>query len=118
MKAMIRIWACILGTPIGLVSLDGELQRTIGMLRDEWIELVKRNIQPSPTRDDSPAPMKDPQLNSMLYCYLLNCLSRAIDLPVRRQESPVLIAIGVAEHHLKCISPRAEVVSVDTSNLE
>jgi transposase len=25
-----------------LVSLDGELQRTIGMLRDEWIELVKR----------------------------------------------------------------------------
>jgi transposase len=25
-----------------LVSLDGELQRTIGMLRDEWVELAKR----------------------------------------------------------------------------
>jgi transposase len=25
-----------------LMSLDGELQRTIGMLRDEWVELAKR----------------------------------------------------------------------------
>lgn len=25
-----------------LVSLNGELQRTIAMLRDEWIELLKR----------------------------------------------------------------------------
>ena len=42
-----------------LVGLEGELQRTIGMMRDEWVELAKRIKDLKGLQEFSPARVVD-----------------------------------------------------------
>src|SRR5439155_11505580 len=68
--------------------------------------------RPAAPADRAPAPMEEQQADAFRAADVGQLALRAIELPVRRDEPAVLVAVGIAEHHLLQAAPGLQVAAI------